>query len=191
MTPATANTVAKIVHGISDTLVTNAVAQAGKGAVKTLIVPVDIHPGPIDTVLPSKMEVSKCEDCKECVASLICEQKAIVPHKEIDLLKCIGCGLCEKTCPNHLITLFADKEKVAVTCSNHEKGAVARKKCTNACIKCKKCENTCPTKAITVKDNLAQIDYRLCINCGKCVEVCPTHCIIKADLTGMHHIEEQ
>ena len=44
------------------------------------------------------MEVSKCEDCKECVASLICEQKAIVPHKEIDLLKCIGCGLCEKTC---------------------------------------------------------------------------------------------
>ena len=95
VTPATANTVAKIVHGISDTLVTNAVAQAGKGAVKTLIVPVDIHPGPIDTVLPSKMEVSKCEDCKECVASLICEQKAIVPHKEIDLLKCIGCGLCK------------------------------------------------------------------------------------------------
>lgn len=44
VTPATANTVAKIVHGISDTLVTNAVAQAGKGAVKTLIVPVDIHP---------------------------------------------------------------------------------------------------------------------------------------------------
>ena len=95
---------AKIVHGISDTLVTNAVAQAGKGAVKTLIVPVDIHPGPIDTVLPSKMEVSKCEDCKECVASLICEQKAIVPHKEIDLLKCIGCGLCKDACPNGAIS---------------------------------------------------------------------------------------
>lgn len=72
-----------------------------------------------------------------------------------------------------------------------KKVPLREKKCTNACIKCKKCENTCPTKAITVKDNLAQIDYRLCINCGKCVEVCPTHCIIKADLTGMHHIEEQ
>ena len=104
VTPATANTVAKIVHGISDTLVTNAVAQAGKGAVKTLIVPVDIHPGHIDTVLPSKMEVSKCGDCKECVASLICEQKAIVPHKEIDLLKCIGCGLCKDACPNGAIS---------------------------------------------------------------------------------------
>ncbi|MFR1524504.1 MAG: RnfABCDGE type electron transport complex subunit B [Bacilli bacterium] len=128
-------------------------------------------------------------DCaKVCPVDAICVENGIA---HIDQRKCIGCGLCEKTCPNHLITLFADKEKVAVTCSNHEKGAVARKKCTNACIKCKKCENTCPTKAITVKDNLAQIDYRLCINCGKCVEVCPTHCIIKADLTGMHHIEEQ
>lgn len=104
VTPATANTVAKIVHGISDTLVTNAVAQAGKGAVKTLIVPVDVHPGPIDTVLPSKMEVSSCRDCDECVASLVCGQDAIIPHKEIDLLKCIGCGLCKNTCPNDAIS---------------------------------------------------------------------------------------
>ena len=55
VTPATANTVSKIVYGIADTLVTNAVAQAGKGAVPVYMVPVDIHPGPIDTVLPSKM----------------------------------------------------------------------------------------------------------------------------------------
>ena len=59
VSPTTANTVSKIVHGIADTLVTNAVAQAGKGAVKTIIIPVDIHPGPIDTVLPSKMELTK------------------------------------------------------------------------------------------------------------------------------------
>ena len=38
VSPATANTVAKIVHGIADSLVTNAVAQAGKGAVKTVMV---------------------------------------------------------------------------------------------------------------------------------------------------------
>ena len=50
VSPATANTVSKIVCGIADTLVTNAVAQAGKGAVKTYMVPVDIHPGPVDTV---------------------------------------------------------------------------------------------------------------------------------------------
>jgi dihydromethanopterin reductase (acceptor) len=98
VSPATANTVSKIVYGIADTLVTNAVAQAGKGAVPVYMVPVDIHPGPIDTVLPSKMELSKCQNCDDCVASLACEQGAIIPHEEIDLTKCIGCDLCRNTC---------------------------------------------------------------------------------------------
>ena len=102
--PATANTVSKIVYGIADTLVTNAVAQAGKGAVPVYMVPVDIHPGPVDTVLPSKMELSKCQSCDDCVASLACEQGAIIPHEEIDLTKCIGCGLCRNTCPYDAIS---------------------------------------------------------------------------------------
>ena len=104
VSPATANTVSKIVHGIADTLVTNAVAQAGKGAVKTLMVPVDIHPGPIDTVLPSKMETSKCQNCDECVAALVCPECAIIPHDEIDLTKCVGCGQCRNTCPYDAIS---------------------------------------------------------------------------------------
>ena len=104
VSPATANTVSKIVYGIADTLVTNAVAQAGKGAVPVYMVPVDIHPGPIDTVLPSKIELSKCEGCSDCVAALACKQGAIIPHSEIDLTKCIGCGLCRNTCPNDAIS---------------------------------------------------------------------------------------
>lgn len=104
VSPATANTVSKIVHGIADTLVTNAVAQAGKGAVKTFMVPVDIHPGPIDTVLPPKMETGKCQNCDDCVAALVCPEGAIIPHDEIDLTKCIGCGQCRNTCPNDAIS---------------------------------------------------------------------------------------
>lgn len=104
VSPATANTVSKIVYGIADTLVTNAVAQAGKGAVPVYMVPVDIHPGPIDTVLPSKMELSKCQSCDDCVAALACEQGAIIAHEEIDLTKCIGCGLCRNTCPYDAIS---------------------------------------------------------------------------------------
>ena len=104
VSPATANTVSKIVYGIADTLVTNAVAQAGKGAVPVYMVPVDIHPGPIDTVLPSKMELSKCQSCDDCLAALACEQGAIIAHDEIDLTKCIGCGLCRNTCPHDAIS---------------------------------------------------------------------------------------
>ena len=104
VSPATSNTVSKIVYGIADTLVTNAVAQSGKGAVPVYMVPVDIHPGPIDTVLPSKMEASKCQSCDDCVAALACEQGAIIPHEEIDLTKCIGCGLCRNTCPYDAIS---------------------------------------------------------------------------------------
>ena len=104
VSPATANTVSKIVFGIADTLGTNAVALSGKGAVPVFMVPVDIHPGPIDTVLPSKIELSKCQDCDDCVAALSCEQGAIIPHSEIDLTKCIGCGLCRNSCPYDAIS---------------------------------------------------------------------------------------
>ena len=93
VSPATANTVAKIVYGISDTLVTNVVAQAGKGRVKTYIVPVDIEEGDIETILPSKLELQNCKDCDICEAAEICPNEAIIPKEEIDLLKCIGCGL--------------------------------------------------------------------------------------------------
>ena len=104
VSPTTANTVSKIVHGIADTLVTNAVAQSGKGAVPVYMVPVDIHPGPVDTVLPSKIELSKCQKCDDCVAALACEQGAIIAHQEIDLTKCIGCGMCRNTCPHDAIS---------------------------------------------------------------------------------------
>jgi archaeoflavoprotein AfpA len=54
--PATANTVAKIVHGIADTLVTNAVAQAQKGGIEIIILPVDQKPGKTTTLLPTGEE---------------------------------------------------------------------------------------------------------------------------------------
>ncbi len=61
--PATANTVAKIAHGIADTLITNSVAQAMKTAVPIYVYPVDQKPGIVTTVLPSgdKLELATRE----------------------------------------------------------------------------------------------------------------------------------
>ena len=51
--PATANTVAKIVTGIADTLITNAVAQTNKSRVPIFILPVDLKSGTTVTKLPN------------------------------------------------------------------------------------------------------------------------------------------
>ncbi|MCC7553001.1 MAG: dihydromethanopterin reductase (acceptor) [Methanobacteriaceae archaeon] len=112
VSPATANTVSKIVYGISDNLITNAVAQSGKGAVEIDIVPVDLEEGPVDTILPSKLELSKCVKCSPCNAAVECPNQAITPYEEIDLLKCIGCGKCSSSCeygaidPGKIITIY-------------------------------------------------------------------------------------
>ncbi len=50
--PATANTVAKIVHGIADTNITNAVAQANKTTLPIYIFPVDQKKGTTTTITP-------------------------------------------------------------------------------------------------------------------------------------------
>ncbi len=51
--PTTANTVAKIVHGLADTLISNAVAQAQKGGIPIIVLPVDQRTGEKVTILPT------------------------------------------------------------------------------------------------------------------------------------------
>ena len=99
VSPATSNTIGKIVNGIADSLVTNAIAQSGKGGVKTCIVPVDHESGDLETVLPSKLELDTCQKCEPCAAAAACPGNAITPGIEIDLLKCEGCGTCATACP--------------------------------------------------------------------------------------------
>jgi len=51
--PATANTTAKIAHGIADSLISNCVAQALKANRGVYVYPVDQAPGKTTTILPS------------------------------------------------------------------------------------------------------------------------------------------
>ena len=56
--PATANSVAKIVTGIADTLITNAVAQANKTQIPIFILPVDQKGGTTTTILPNGKKIA-------------------------------------------------------------------------------------------------------------------------------------
>jgi dihydromethanopterin reductase (acceptor) len=101
VTPATANTVAKIVNGIADNLVTNAVALAGKGKVPTLIVPTD-QETEAETVLPPMVDREACRACEECPPIEKCPQSAVarvIGKARIDLSMCHGAGICAKVCP--------------------------------------------------------------------------------------------
>lgn len=121
-----------------------------------------------------------CGDCANaCPVNAISIKDGIAV---VDTRICIGCGLCAKTCPKGIIDLIPQDKTVVVMCSSKDKGAVARKACSNACIACKKCELNCPNDAIKVIDNLATIDYSKCVDCGICAEVCPTKCIKRVDL---------
>ena len=58
--PATANTVAKVVNGIADTIITNAVSQTNKTSTPVYILPVDQNKGTTVTILPGgkKLELT-------------------------------------------------------------------------------------------------------------------------------------
>ena len=55
--PATSNTVAKIAHGIADTLLTSSTIQALKADVPVYIMPCDFHEGKTTTTLPDGREL--------------------------------------------------------------------------------------------------------------------------------------
>jgi len=114
-------------------------------------------------------------DCATvCPSNAVCLEEGLA---RINPTLCTGCGLCLKACPNKLITIEGDAAKSLILCSNIERGAVARKKCTHACIACRRCAKECPAEAIVVEDNLAVVDPEKCTGCGHCAQICPTKCI--------------
>ena len=91
----------------------------------------------------------------------------------VDKEKCVACGKCVSSCPNHLIELVPYKAEHLVQCSSHDKGKDVKSVCESGCIGCTLCTKQCEFDAIHMENNLAVIDYEKCTNCGKCAEKCP------------------
>lgn len=114
-----------------------------------------------------------CRDVCQYGAIRIIDGLAVV-NQEL----CVGCGMCEKACPNGIITIASKKNLVYVKCNSHDPGPATRKACTAGCIGCGKCAKICKFEAITVENGLARIDFDKCKNCGLCEKECPTHAIV-------------
>ena len=92
---------------------------------------------------------------------------------------CTGCNKCRDACPKAVIRMVPDRAQVLVACNSQAKGGAVLKACKVGCIGCGKCVKTCPVEAISLRDNLAVIDWDKCTNCGACLEVCPTKAIVR------------
>ena len=116
VSPATANTVAKIVYGIADNLVTNLVAQAQKASVPVYVIPTDQKEGYVETTLPYRVDKQNCEQCNPCTVVDVCSYSAVklsngVP--KISSVLCHGCGQCVDACPFGAVK-FAEKKKLTI-----------------------------------------------------------------------------
>lgn len=87
--------------------------------------------------------------------------------------KCTACGRCVNTCPKHLIKIVPQASEYFVACNSKDKGSEMKDVCSAGCIGCKLCTKACEHEAVSVDDNLAEIDTEKCISCGLCAEKCP------------------
>ena len=97
LAPATSNTIAKCVYGISDTLATNVYAQAGKCRVPAIVFACDtapeletMAPDGMVKVYPRKVDLDNVEKLKSFEATQVVESLADLERALQDRLACLN-----------------------------------------------------------------------------------------------------
>lgn len=133
----------------------------------------------------NKMCSFACLGCGDCKA--VCPENAISVEgrlAEVDPDRCVSCGACITACPKDIIDRIPSSAPVYVACSSKCKGKDVMNVCKVGCIACGICAKVCPHGAITMKDNLPEIDYTKCTGCLTCVAKCPRHIIISRKIVA-------
>ena len=123
-------------------------------------------------------------DCAE-----VCDFDAITMDKYglpiVDEEKCTACGNCVDVCPKGLFEVHPIEHQLFVACKNLEKGDEPKIECEVACTACERCVADSPEGLITMKSNLAVVNYdENSLASPIAVERCPTGAIVWLDNQG-------
>lgn len=95
---------------------------------------------------------------------------------------CVACGDCVEICPKDLFSLHPVSHRLWVACKSLAEGDEAEADCEVACTGCGRCAADAPEGLITIRDNLAVIDYAKSGLASKvAIERCPTGAIVWLD----------
>lgn len=101
VSPATMNTVSKIVNGLADSLVSALAMHALKTRTPLYVLPVDAYE--VKSAMPLIINREKCRYCKLCYAAKTCPTGALKEHPyykvAVNVVKCNRCYLCLTACP--------------------------------------------------------------------------------------------
>ncbi len=125
-------------------------------------------------------------DCAE-----VCDFQAISMNRqglpEVAADNCTACGDCVQICPRDLFSLQPVSHRLWVACKNLETGDEAQTDCQVLCTACGRCAADAPEGLITIRHNLAVVNYaKNALASSLAVERCPTGAIVWLDESGTH-----